>query len=698
MSTTVDTSSGSPCRVRMSLPGSDCSAQKWIRWSALWSRRKWTKVEQSRQTPSKSRITLGSCGAGGGGGRPPAREDRAQRLTVKEVNEALESRCAKVRALHRPFDELRLHHELEHKPDLLLLTNFDYTLLGSGIVTALNSLKAEELLRPGTAVLPPAARVWAMAVQVLADTGVPIDSSPAEKLLWSPTLRRVCLDEPHARRTLRPLTRPAVVCGFDFRATAPPIKPDKCALELSVVEDGRANAVVFWFEMPLGAGGVVSSAPLAALPAGAAQLGLGQALQYLEPAPVREGGRLLLHASHSRTRFLFSHAEVDGRPAPLPPPRRGLVLQSQLQLLQDANLNRTMAAALRKALFRLPASKPALVLHVNAGIGTQSVVAAQARPDVADYVVACEKSSTLLEVAEQIARSNSVGERISFLQKDCRNLKAHEDMPHKADVLLLECLDTALLSEGILHYLQHLRGSFTAEHAAILPAAAVVKGMLVEMRSGEVHGVDMTMSDAYRWSKEMKPVHLKEEEYTQLTEVFDIFVFDFMSSAVEQQVENLEIVISRDGIVSALVVWFDLILDEDIVVSTSPFVPPEQALSFGQGLVYLQPAETRVRRGATLPLLAAHNSLEMMFTIEEDKLTRKGADCELLPHTRFDPRWEGARVNLDDQWKKIIQGLAAAPKDSASLQEGVMRFAAQSAAFGIDTGVAERCALTFLSD
>ena len=88
----------------------------------------------------------------------------------------------------------------------------------------------------------------------------------------------------------------------------------------------------------------------------------------------------------------------------------------------------------------------------------------------------------------------------------------------------------------------------------------------------------------------------------------------------------------------------------------------------------------------------------MMFTIEEDKLTRKGADCELLPHTRFDPRWEGAHVNLDDQWKKIIQGLAAAPKDSASLQEGVMRFAAQSAAFGIDTGVAERCALTFLSD
>ena len=85
---------------------------------------------------------------------------------------------------------------------------------------------------------------------------------------------------------------------------------------------------------------------------------------------------------------------------------------------------------------------------------------------------------------------------------------------------MLECLDTALLSEGILHYLAHLRGTFTAEHAAIIPAAGVVKGMLVEMRTGDVHGIDMTMSDAYRWSKEARPVHLEnleEGSYVQLT-------------------------------------------------------------------------------------------------------------------------------------------------------------------------------------
>eukprot|EP00965_Chrysotila_dentata_P256860 6212694-Pleurochrysis_carterae.AAC.2 len=118
----------------------------------------------------------------------------------------------------------------------------------------------------------------------------------------------------------------------------------------------------------------------------------------------------------------------------------------------------------------------------------------------------------------------------------------------------------------------------------------------------------------------------------------------------------------------------------------------------GQGVVYLQPAETRVKRGATVPLLAAHNGTDFAFTLEEEKLTRKGADCQLLAHTRFDPRWEGARANLEDQWKKILQSIGSNPKECKQMQEVVMRYAAQPAVFGIDIGVSERCAMTFLSD
>ena len=53
----------------------------------------------------------------------------------------------------------------------------------------------------------------------------------------------------------------------------------------------------------------------------------------------------------------------------------------------------------------------------------------------------------------------------------------------------------------------------------------------------------MSMSDAYRWSKEMRPIDLGggSVEYTQLTDVFDLFVFDFAESLPEQAVEHLEV-------------------------------------------------------------------------------------------------------------------------------------------------------------
>ena len=40
-----------------------------------------------------------------------------------------------------------------------------------------------------------------------------------------------------------------------------------------------------------------------------------------------------------------------------------------------------------------------------------------------DHIVACEKSADLLAVAQRAVHDNGLTERISFLQKDARNLK-----------------------------------------------------------------------------------------------------------------------------------------------------------------------------------------------------------------------------------------------------------------------------------
>ena len=40
--------------------------------------------------------------------------------------------------------------------------------------------------------------------------------------------------------------------------------------------------------------------------------------------------------------------------------------------------------------------------------------------------------------------------------------------------------------------------------------------MLVQMRTGELHGVDLALCDAYRWSKDVQAAHLKPGQCTQL--------------------------------------------------------------------------------------------------------------------------------------------------------------------------------------
>ena len=83
-----------------------------------------------------------------------------------------------------------------HPVELLLCHNLDHTLLGTGLVPALNALKRGGALAPGCVVLPAAARVWCVGVRVLADPGVPVHMAATQSLYWSPVARAVDLDEP----------------------------------------------------------------------------------------------------------------------------------------------------------------------------------------------------------------------------------------------------------------------------------------------------------------------------------------------------------------------------------------------------------------------------------------------------------------------------------------------------------------------
>ena len=96
-----------------------------------------------------------AAAAGGGGGEAAraaaaaavaaaAEQGRSARLTAEQVREALMSRCDTSKVVHSAFDKLRLHHEIDQQLDLVVCHAFDHTLLGSGIISAINALKRDE--------------------------------------------------------------------------------------------------------------------------------------------------------------------------------------------------------------------------------------------------------------------------------------------------------------------------------------------------------------------------------------------------------------------------------------------------------------------------------------------------------------------------------------------------------------------------
>ena len=72
---------------------------------------------------------------------------RAGNLLSRQLNLQLVARCEHFSVLHKPYHSLRMHHELHAKPDFVLCHNIDYSLLGQGLVLAVNNLKKEECVR-----------------------------------------------------------------------------------------------------------------------------------------------------------------------------------------------------------------------------------------------------------------------------------------------------------------------------------------------------------------------------------------------------------------------------------------------------------------------------------------------------------------------------------------------------------------------
>jgi protein arginine N-methyltransferase 7 len=167
-------------------------------------------------------------------------------------------------------------------------------LLSAGLIPACRHALAK-LMLPDALVIPAAATVYAQAVQFRVDTVCGFDVSATNLYRWEPAHAS---GVPLAPGAYILLSEPVRVWHFDM--LTPPEESDTQVVDLAFTSSGRFNAVLFWFDLHLGGGHILSTRP------GSAVKTLQPALQYLPGELAVEAGTILgLRCSHNTVCMRF---------------------------------------------------------------------------------------------------------------------------------------------------------------------------------------------------------------------------------------------------------------------------------------------------------------------------------------------------------------------------------------------------------
>lgn len=240
-------------------------------------------------------------------------------------------------------------------------------------------------------------------------------------------------------------------------------------------------------------------------------------------------------------------------------------------MLADTARNEAFAAALDKAV------QPGLtVLDIGTGSGLLAMLAARAG---AERVVACEAYPLIAETAQEIVAKNGYADRIAVIAKRSTELEPGRDLPKPANLVVAEVLDAGLTGEGMLPTIRDALRRLARPGAMVIPAAAQVVAQVVRLPNlravnplREICGFDLSPFDKFRNQSAHGVVRLDHEPYEALSAALPVCRVDFANPPdwVQPQQMAWSAPILRDGTAQALVFWFELWLDAEIMLSTGP--------------------------------------------------------------------------------------------------------------------------------
>jgi len=536
-------------------------------------------------------------------------------------------RKEQVRLIHRPSHELNIVdpegediNNLTGKVDIATIDyeNFDAGLIGKGVLPRINHLK-KKILTASHMIIPSGAMVSCSPCEIVCPKGDgpdELDWRAVDKCRWGAFYESANMDNKELAEPWRALGPVLEAFEFDFTDTEVKLV-GQTDLKFVAAEDGILNCVMFWYRLSLTENVLLDHTPQAFRGSDVAPISGDyprHALQWLaSPVPVCKGDEVHIRATYSRARIRFEVLIPE-----MPKVERSVSIPRWMYLrFWDEQRTDAWRKAIGKALDKVMAAReeipesdrrPLRIVHLGAGLGQVSMVAARCLRDVGwteedvethGYsVIGIEQMPKVAKLVKSVLKDNSLDQDVFFCSEDVRKLPSQ---PQRAQVILAELVDPGLLGEGILPLLAAGRiKTCDAFNTQVVPSRGTIWAAAFEIGEhlADVNGFDMSMFNHYRGGHMIDISLLMQDGCArQMSTVFKVFTFDFVNNVMPAR-HTVTITPLEDGKISAIVFWYEVAMDTegDILLTNWPeSLPPADFSMSEKDLHYPAPNRQAVQ-------------------------------------------------------------------------------------------------------
>lgn len=386
---------------------------------------------------------------------------------------------------------LKLVEDVPVSCNLVVCDLIDDGLLTEGLLPALqHALALLTIVDPE--VIPSTARVIMRAAEISCPPVAGLDVSALDEFRWYPS---PCIARPWSSfQPRRWLSAPQQCLWINLKL--PPDCSHCHEEDVTFTREGDCNAVVYWYELTLwgeicfstGARDPTLALPapegcqwsLAGPPAAPPTSWCQPAVHFLPgPLPVKEGTVLPVRVCHNTVRLSFEIHEGDYRYLGT---KDVSFPHQQFEMVEDQGRAQSYNEAIKRAVQRVKAKSGEVhALDLGCGTGLLAMMAARAG---ATSVVGVEVYPHLVEVSRKNLTRNGLSSQVTVHNRDVALIeRGHEVRHHGANLAVFDLFDCGLLGHGVLSLLEVVRRRVLRPEAVMVPRAAVVYCMAVEVLS-----------------------------------------------------------------------------------------------------------------------------------------------------------------------------------------------------------------------